>query len=83
MKPNILFFTLDSVRADKFHGNNKTSITPNLDALVKKGSYFTQAVSSTDATILSLSSFFNSSYPFRINNNRTWKIILKKNNLVD
>ena len=80
MKPNILFFTLDSVRADKFHGNNKTSITPNLDALVKKGSYFTQAISSTDATILSLSSFFNSSYPFKINNNRTWKIILKKNN---
>ena len=80
MKPNILFFTLDSVRADKFHGNNKTSITPNLDALVKKGSYFTQAVSSTDATILSLCGYFNSSFPFKINNNRTWKIILKKNN---
>ena len=80
MKPNILFFTLDSVRADKFHSNNKTSITPNLDALVRKGSYFTQAISSTDATILSLCSYFNSSFPFKINNNRTWKIILKKNN---
>ena len=80
MKPNILFFTLDSGRADKFHSDNKTSITPHLDALVKKGSYFTQAISSTDATILSLSSFFNSSFPFKINNNRTWKIILKKNN---
>jgi len=80
MKPNILFFILDSFRADKFYGDNKTSITPNLDALVKKGTYFTQAISSSDATILSLSSFFNSSYPFKINNNRTWKIILKKNN---
>jgi len=80
MKPNILFFLLDSVRADKFHGDNKTSVTPNLDALVKKGAYFTQAVSSTDATILSLSSFFNSSYPFRLNNSRTWKILLKKKN---
>ena len=80
MKPNILFFLLDSVRADKFHGDNKTSITPNLDTLIKKGTYFTQAISSTDATILSLSSFFNSSYPFRINNNRTWKIIMKENN---
>ena len=80
MKPNILFFLLDSVRADKFYGDNKTSITPNLDALIKKGTYFTQTISSTDATILSLSSFFNSSYPFRINNNRTWKIIMKENN---
>jgi len=80
MKPNILFFLLDSVRADKFHSDNKTSVTPNLDALVKKGAYFTQAISSTDATILSLSSFFNSSYPFRLNNSRTWKILLKKNN---
>ena len=83
MKPNILFFLLDSVRADKFYGDNKTSITPNLDALIKKGTYFTQAISSTDATILSLSSFFNSSYPFRINNNRTWKIIMKENNNLD
>ena len=82
MKPNILFFLLDSVRADKFHGDNKTSVTPNLDALVKKGAYFTQAISSTDATILSLSSFFNSSYPFRLNNSRTWKILLKKNNTI-
>ena len=80
MKPNILFFLLDSVRADKFYGSNKTSITSNLDALIKNGTYFNQAISSTDATILSLSSFFNSSFPFKINNNRTWKIILKKNN---
>jgi len=80
MKSNILFFLLDSVRADKFHGDNKTSITSNLDTLIKKGTYFTQTISSTDATILSLSSFFNSSYPFRINNNRTWKIIMKENN---
>ena len=46
MKPNILFFLLDSVRADKFYGDNKTSITPNLDALIKKGTYFTQTISS-------------------------------------
>ena len=60
MKPNILFFLLDSVRADKFHGDNKTSVTPNLDGLIKNGTYFNQAISSSDATILSLNSFFNS-----------------------
>ena len=83
MKPNILFLLLDSVRADKFYGNSRTSITPNLDTLVKKGTYFTQAISSSDATILSMSSYLNSLYPFRINNNRTWKIILKENNNLD
>ena len=79
MKPNILFFLLDSVRADKFYGPNKTSITSNLDALIKNGTYFNQAISSSDATILSLNSFFNSLYSYKIGN-RTWKIILKENN---
>ena len=79
MKPNILFFLLDSVRADKFYGPNKTSITSNLDVLIKNGTYFNQAISSSDATILSLNSFFNSLYSYKIGN-RTWKIIMKENN---
>ena len=38
--PNIIFFTIDGLRADKFEGNDKSSITPNLDSLRKKGTYF-------------------------------------------
>ena len=35
MKQNILFLTLDGLRADKFTGETKTAITPNLDKLLK------------------------------------------------
>ena len=33
---NILFIIIDSLRADKFHGDEKTSKTPNIDKLIKK-----------------------------------------------
>jgi len=48
MKPNILFITLDALRSDKCNGSKKPSITPHLDALISKGIYFTQAISSSD-----------------------------------
>ena len=34
MKPNILFIIVDGLRSDKCHGQNKTSLTPNLDSLI-------------------------------------------------
>ena len=37
MKQNIFLITLDSCRSDKFYGENKTSVTPNIDELIKKG----------------------------------------------
>ena len=43
-KPNIFFLLIDSFRSDKFYGNAKTSITPNLDSLIKDGVYFTQTI---------------------------------------
>ena len=39
-KPNIFFLLIDSFRADKFYGKEKTSVTPNLDSLIKEGVYF-------------------------------------------
>ena len=36
MKPNILIRTVDSLRADKIYGNDKSSLTPNIDSLIKK-----------------------------------------------
>jgi arylsulfatase A-like enzyme len=65
MKPNILFFIIDSFRADRFHGRQKTSVTPVINDLIRNGTYFNQAVSSADGTILSWSSIFTAKYPFK------------------
>lgn len=64
MKPNILFIVLDGLRSDKFHGSNKTSITPYLDNLIKNGTYFEQCVSSAPCTVPSVASTITSLYPF-------------------
>ena len=76
MQPNILFIVIDSFRADKFYGNNKSSLTPNMDKLVKNGAYFKQAISSADGTALSLPSIFTGIHPFKtgINGERLQKI---------
>ena len=65
MKNNVLLIVLDSVRADKFAGKNKTSITPNLDNLIEKGVYFDQAISSADSTLLAITSLFTGKHPFK------------------
>lgn len=46
------------MRADKFHGKFKTSITPNIDKLIKKGTYFSQSISSADVTGVSMGNIF-------------------------
>ena len=58
MNQNILFIIVDSLRSDKFYGENKTSITPNVDKLIKKGVYFSQTVSSSDVTGISVGNIF-------------------------
>lgn len=63
MSQNILLLILDSLRSDKF--GNKSLVTPNINFLIKEGTYFTQAVSSSDGTILSWSSIFTAKYPFK------------------
>ena len=65
MKQNILFLTLDGLRADKFTGKTKTSITPNLDKLIKNSTYFSQCISCTDGTILALNAMLSGIFPFR------------------
>ncbi len=65
MKPNVFLLIIDSFRSDKFYGNQKNSITPNIDSLIKNGSYFTQAISPADGTILSWSSIFTGKFPFK------------------
>ena len=46
-------------------GNKRTSITPNIDKLTKNGTYFDQAISSADGTVLNLNSIFNSLRPHK------------------
>tara|TARA_B100001146_G_C16195983_1_gene441683 strand:+ start:111 stop:1565 length:1455 start_codon:yes stop_codon:yes gene_type:complete len=64
LKPNIFFILLDGFRADKCYGNKKTSLTPNINSLIKNGTYFEQAISSGQGTIPCVASIFTSLYPF-------------------
>lgn len=65
MPPNVLFILLDSCRADKVTGDNKSSITPTLDHLINNGTYFSQNISSADGTLLSWASLFTGLHPFK------------------
>jgi len=65
IKPNILFLLIDSFRADKFYGKEKTSVTPNLDSLIEKGSCFTQAIGSAPATVPAVSCILTGRYPYK------------------
>ena len=65
MNPNIILLTIDSLRADRTFGKNKSSITPNIDSLISNGTCFKQAISTADQTGLSLGSLFTSLYPFK------------------
>ena len=82
MRPNIIFFLIDGLRADQCFGKDKTSSTPNIDSLRKKGTYFTNAFTSVDGTIVSLNTIFNSH--FQVGDAaRYQKITLNENNLID
>lgn len=65
MMSNIFFLTIDSLRADKLYEKDKSSLTPNIDLLTKNGICFTQAISTSDATGLSMGSIFTATYPFK------------------
>ena len=80
MKPNILFLVIDGFQASRFFGNNRSAKTPNIDSLLEKGTYFSQAFSNADGTILSLNSIFNSLFPFATGI-RQKKIYLENPNL--
>ena len=64
METNIILLIVDSFRSDKFFNTKITSKKPNIDYLIKNGTYFSNAISTSDATILSWSSIFTGKYPF-------------------
>ena len=85
MKPNILFLLIDGLRADKCHGNKKTSVTPCIDSLIENNVYFNQAICSGPVTATSLSSLFTGLYASEaiILNNRIFTINKKRKNYVE
>jgi len=64
VKPNIVFITLDSLRADHLgcYGYQRNT-SPNIDALSREGALFSQAVSQASWTTASVSSIITSLYP--------------------
>ena len=65
MKPNIILILIDSFNAEKFFGSTKTSITLNIDYLIKNGTYFSKAITVAPTTIPAISSIFTGLYPFQ------------------
>ena len=65
MNSNILFITIDSLRADYCYDHKKSYSTPNLDQMLKNGTYFTESITCGDGTALVLGSIFTGLYPFQ------------------
>jgi len=63
LQPNVLFFVIDSLRADRIYGNNKVSTTPNIDYLMQKGVYFTNAMTTNQYTAQVMQTIFSSRFP--------------------
>lgn len=58
MKPNILFIVIDSLRADRIFGEQKTASSPTIDSLIKRGTYFSNAITTNQYTSQVLQSIF-------------------------
>ena len=58
MKPNILLIVIDSLRADRIFGKQKTASSPFIDSLIKKGVYFSNAITTNQYTSQALQSIF-------------------------
>lgn len=64
-KPNILLIVIDSLRSDKCISKNLSSITPNIDFLIKNGTAFPQTISPAAVSPVAMSSIFTGLFPFR------------------
>ena len=63
-KPDILFLLIDSLNSRNCFGNEKTSITPNINSLIDNGVYFDQVIACAPTTVPSICSMFTGTYPF-------------------
>jgi len=64
-KPNIVFITIDSLRADYCgHINHKEKNTPHIDKIAKKSAVFSKAIVPSFPTFFCFSSLFTGKIPF-------------------
>lgn len=63
-RPNIILISIDTLRADHVHGYGyERQTTPFLDSLIRRGTSFSNAISSAPWTLPSHLSLFTSLYP--------------------
>lgn len=90
MKPNILLIVIDSLRADRIFGKQKTASSPNIDSLIKKGVYFSNAITTSQYSSQVMTSIFTARFLLgdgttkkphtKINSTPTSLLSLLKNN---
>lgn len=61
---NILFILVDCLRADAVSGKDRGTVTPTIDGLMARGTYFSQAISTTSTTTPCVASLLTGNYPF-------------------
>lgn len=61
---NVLFLLIDCLRADAVWGEGRGTVTPTIDGLIARGTFFSQAVSTTSTTTPSIASLLTGNYPF-------------------
>jgi arylsulfatase A-like enzyme len=61
---NILFILVDCLRADAVWGQNRGAVTPNIDRVLQRGTYFEQAISTAGTTTTCVASLLTGNYPF-------------------
>ncbi|MDA7959516.1 MAG: sulfatase-like hydrolase/transferase [Nitrosopumilus sp.] len=63
--PSIMFVVVDSLRADRLHGANKTPSVPALDGLAAGGTLFATSISPAASTLESVGSMLTGLFPPR------------------
>lgn len=61
---NVLFLLIDCLRADAVWGKDRRTVTPTMDELMARGTYFSQAISTTSTTTPCVASLLTGNYPF-------------------
>jgi arylsulfatase A-like enzyme len=61
---NVLFVLVDCLRADAVSGDERGTVTPAIDQLMSRGTYFSQAISTASTTTTCVASMLTGNYPF-------------------
>ena len=62
MKPNILLIVIDSLRPDRILGKQKTAKSPVIDSLIKKGVYFSNAITTSQYSSQAIQNIFTARF---------------------